>query len=1302
MAYNQETVEYFKNAILNVPDFDEEKLYDGLANMFDKADLESLIKELNSTILQRLAMDGTNIDEYISSTGDGNTSDINNNIVNYTEDDIRDERRGINKASRFNEKLYYEELIEYYGEESAKSLIKILEPELSKRRTGQNIFELIEKAKSKIDSLRHEIRGQAFENANNYLKPIMKDVYEILSKQYKNQAKFGTITYDKIDNLSAKDIDRYINIADQYKKEIYNFLGNDFTYDGIHLYIYENRGKLNKAQIDNLESIREMLKLNIINKKRNIDKKIYDRLKFLRTMHDGNFSANKEEHNKIATKLAYIKNVSDKGIRPHFNADIIQLNSSLDDLGLKDMYGLNKAKFDGTYGLKKLDETAFDDFYSNIADISDELGDSFDAYNPEYREKLDNIMKHILVDQDTFNTNIKIIKRNQEIREESGIKLEAQNILKPPHINDVKTDKAIQAGDEPVDIDPVLLEEVSLHDLFETDLEPDDETPYLENFDKNASLVNGKYHFNNVNAYDYNEYEEPSLDVNEVDTTPEPYDLYGDIPEIDNTPEPYEEIPEIDNTSEPLEDIPDLDVVKMPYAEISAIAQRKYRINKRRDEVKNRIEKARAEREAKKAQSAFNSKSHDIHNKYFSSGSYDNKLSDYYKDQVAQAEADSILLAQSQAEQDHDADLNRIREDAKSKSMSKILRAFGINVPDSIFEQDTKYRRADEDRKKILGRAETEHRELTDAEQKQVKQLEKTMAQYENIHDILSRFPPNLQQIVDTGAILITTFILMNKAGQESIDAFKKLNNELVVVGEGNATGSLIGNSQYRAEKNWDEFRKNITAQFQGITALLAVGNEFLSGIAMEISDVGSVSASDIHSEQFGWYTRTMQAPGLTVSDMNSDLTKFAAAFMNQGADIDTAGNMAVKLHNIIVTSDNYKKLSDAAAKEDMMQSVLDAVVNGGSYSEYGVKTSTNALTGYLIDSGIDKVNVQISDLMESYYRLDLVQYQLSENNKERVSQDTKNWEQLGMEIEASKNKLLSFDKELVLGAVESHMPTVGKPLIYDLDGNVHGGLDYTKEKLAETYTMLEEYINLMAETPEEKETLMSLIDTEAEMQLATYLNELGLTPEQILTVLEVWNKNPEAIREILEDFGLYEEQINTATEHTEEYKDKIKSTTDEAIKFADEMHNTATATEESTNNIKNSFKDMLVKILQSINDFFNDSYIIDFIKFFGGYGSYFVGEQLGKFIGNNIAGIYNEVTKPSVDSDYLRSVTSGTPTMNKQDLANSAYGYSSGNTYIVNMDGTYIVDSDERMEEMGYKLRDVIARQDRLDGGLQ
>ena len=656
---------------------------------------------------------------------------------------------------------------------------------------------------------------------------------------------------------------------------------------------------------------------------------------------------------------------------------------------------------------------------------------------------------------------------------------------------------------------------------------------------------------------------------------------------------------------------------------------------------------------------------------------------------------------QSIRDQEHSIELDRIREDARQKSMSKVLRALGVNVPDSIFEQDAKYIRSSQDIERIKGRASNENRELDEKEKDKIEQLEKIMAQYEKAHNILALLPANLQSIINTSAALVTTIVMLNKAGEESINAFKELNNNLAVTGEYSTTGSLVGNAQYKAEKNWEEFRRNISAQFQGFTALLAVGNELLSGIAMELSDNGSFSSSDVHSDQYGWYTKRMESQGLNVTDMNRDISSFAASFMNQGTDMDSAVNMAVKLHNMVVTSGIYKGLSDAAAKEDMMQSALNAVINGGAYSKYGINTSGHVLTSYLAGEGIDNVNVKLSESMQSLYRLELLQEELGATSKNAMSQQISDWEQLGMEIEASKNKLLSFDKELVLGAVDSHMPKVDTPLVYDLDGNSFGGLDYTKEKLAETYTMLEDYINLIAETPEEKETLMKLIDTEAEVQLAAYLNELGLTPQQILTVLEAWNKNPEVVPDLLREYGLFEEQIETVTEHMKDNGEAINATAEEAVKFADEMHNTATATEESTNNIKNSFKNLLIEILRSLNDFFNDSYIIDFIKFLNPVG-YAVGTKMGQFIGNNIVGIYNEVTKPTVDSDYLRSMASGTPTMNKQDLTNSAYGYSSGNTYVVNMDGTYIVDNDERMEELAYKVRDNIARQDRLDGGLR
>ena len=94
-----------------------------------------------------------------------------------------------------------------------------------------------------------------------------------------------------------------------------------------------------------------------------------------------------------------------------------------------------------------------------------------------------------------------------------------------------------------------------------------------------------------------------------------------------------------------------------------------------------------------------------------------------------------------------------------------------------------------------------------------MEQKEKIMAQYEKAHSIISMLPPNIQEIINIGAGLATTLYLLNKAGQESVDALKELNNNLVVTDENNTSGKFIGNAQYKAEKNWEEFKIIAMAQ---------------------------------------------------------------------------------------------------------------------------------------------------------------------------------------------------------------------------------------------------------------------------------------------------------------------------------------------------------------------------------------------------------------------------------------------------------------------------------------------------------
>lgn len=372
----------------------------------------------------------------------------------------------------------------------------------------------------------------------------------------------------------------------------------------------------------------------------------------------------------------------------------------------------------------------------------------------------------------------------------------------------------------------------------------------------------------------------------------------------------------------------------------------------------------------------------------------------------------------------------------------------------------------------------------------------------------------------------------MNKAGTEAVKRMNEVNMSLAVLGESSDTFSGTSNLQYNAEQNWKEISNDLLAIFTPVTGLLSSISWGVSSILKQITDGISFNADDISSKYTGWYTGEMQGEnGIVVSELNQTLSQFIKAFKDQGMSNTSASNMAVKLHNLAWNQANDLGVT-GQSRDKMMNDALSAVISGGGYSEYGWNTGDNVLTGYLNEKGIDNVNVGLSDAMESYYRLMLMQEQQSYSSNDALSKQIRDWEKLGMQIDAAKGKLLGLDEEIVLSAIDNTIPEYSMPEVENSKGKFGGtGRDIsnliTPEDIDSTINKLKEYWNTLDLTPEEKETYLRLIDEEAEQVIAAYLDKIGMTPEQITTALKAYQESPEKFIEYLEQQGVANKNIN-------------------------------------------------------------------------------------------------------------------------------------------------------------------------------
>lgn len=482
--------------------------------------------------------------------------------------------------------------------------------------------------------------------------------------------------------------------------------------------------------------------------------------------------------------------------------------------------------------------------------------------------------------------------------------------------------------------------------------------------------------------------------------------------------------------------------------------------------------------------------------------------------------------------QRHQIEMDRIREETHDKTLTSILHTLGVPVPDKLFKDARLNRYAQEDRQSILDRVSAEGRELTEAEDKQVKTLEKQIASTQKAADLVAKLPPELLSFGTALAGAAVAVALMNKAGTEAVKRMNEVNKSLAVLGESSAAFSGTSNLQYNAEQNWKEISNDLLGIFKPVTGLLSSISWGVSSILKQITDGLSFNADDISSKYTGWYTGEMQGEnGIVVSELNQTLSQFIKAFKDQGMSNTSASNMAVKLHNLAWNQANKLGVT-GQARDRMMNDALSAVISGGGYSEYGWNTSDNVLTGFLNEQGIDNVNVRLTEAMESYYRLMLMQEQQSFSSNDALSKQIRDWEKLGMQIDATKGKLLSFDEELVLSAIDTTIPEYSMPEVENSQGKFGGtGRDISKlitpEDIDNTINKLKEYINTLNLTPEEKQTILSLIDDPAEQTIAAYLDKLGMTPEQILTALKAYQESPEKFIEYLEQQGIANENIH-------------------------------------------------------------------------------------------------------------------------------------------------------------------------------
>jgi hypothetical protein len=181
------------------------------------------------------------------------------------------------------------------------------------------------------------------------------------------------------------------------------------------------------------------------------------------------------------------------------------------------------------------------------------------------------------------------------------------------------------------------------------------------------------------------------------------------------------------------------------------------------------------------------------------------------------------------------------------------------------------------------------------------------------------------------------------------------------------------------------------------------------------------------------------------VVDATSTTKELTARLRQSGFDESSIGNLIDLTRQIGLSQAN--KYGDAD-QEETIKKIADAWIDGSNAAaEYGAIVDDNTLAGYMASQGIDIVNTEITDALKQYYRFQLVQTELSNNDTFARQKQIQEWKKLGIMIDSTKQKLFSFDEVIQLSAENYAIPLVGSDGSLLNKDEVEGKLDSDKIK---------------------------------------------------------------------------------------------------------------------------------------------------------------------------------------------------------------------------------------------------------------
>ena len=273
------------------------------------------------------------------------------------------------------------------------------------------------------------------------------------------------------------------------------------------------------------------------------------------------------------------------------------------------------------------------------------------------------------------------------------------------------------------------------------------------------------------------------------------------------------------------------------------------------------------------------------------------------------------------------------------------------------------------------------------------------------------------------------------KAGQEYHKVNVEMARSLEVVNDAQSKGSKqaleTANDLVDVKNQWTRIGEDLTSVFEPLFNLAVDFLKVVGNVVESVTDILDKTNDEQYTpgnSKFKWYSQGLEeGSGEPESKSLPVLSDIASSAKQSGFTNTSAANLAIGTYDAAM--DLAHQYGQEASK--VAQDLADAWLTGSDAAkEYGIVVNDDVLAGYMAAQGVDIVNVEITDAMRQYYRYQLMLEQAAANNSDAMSEQIKDWTQLGAIIDKTKGKLFSFDEVIQLDAFDPTIPDVGTPSV--------------------------------------------------------------------------------------------------------------------------------------------------------------------------------------------------------------------------------------------------------------------------------